>query len=255
MKKFATIVGMIEVFLMLVSLTALAQEQEPDSQDKKQKIMVCYQGKTMIVSEKKAEKFLQLGGVYGACADDPATTSSQQPGQAQKPAKDDKQAGQAQKPDKDDKQAGQAQKPAKDNKQAGQAQKPAKDNKQAGQAQKPAKDNKQAGQSQEDRDTDETNGQGQGQPKVTICHKGKNTITIAEPALSAHLAHGDMRGACTGNGQQSEENMLPNKNTEDTNRSQTNTPPSGKKQTNDGKNRDSGKNTGKKGGKKDKGNK
>ncbi len=229
MKKFATIVGMIEVFLMLVSLTALAQEQEPDSQDKKQKIMVCYQGKTMIVSEKKAEKFLQLGGVYGACADDPATTSSQQPGQAQKPAKDDKQAGQAQKPDKDDKQAGQAQ--------------------------KPAKDDKQAGQSQEDRDTDETNGQGQGQPKITICHKGKNTITIAEPALSAHLAHGDMRGACTGNGQQSEENMLPNKNTEDTNRSQTNTPPSGKKQTNDGKNRDSGKNTEKKGGKKDKGNK
>jgi hypothetical protein len=34
-----------------------------------------------------------------------------------------------------------------------------------------------------------------GQPKVTICHKG-HTITIAEPALPAHLRHGDTRGAC-----------------------------------------------------------
>jgi hypothetical protein len=34
-----------------------------------------------------------------------------------------------------------------------------------------------------------------GQPKVTICHKG-HTITIAEPALPAHLRHGDTVGAC-----------------------------------------------------------
>ena len=33
--------------------------------------------------------------------------------------------------------------------------------------------------------------------KVTICHKGKNTITISINALPAHLAHGDTLGACT----------------------------------------------------------
>ena len=32
--------------------------------------------------------------------------------------------------------------------------------------------------------------------KVTICHKGKNTITISQSALKAHLAHGDKLGAC-----------------------------------------------------------
>ena len=34
------------------------------------------------------------------------------------------------------------------------------------------------------------------QTKVTICHKGKNTITVAEPAAAAHYAHGDIPGAC-----------------------------------------------------------
>jgi YD repeat-containing protein len=35
-----------------------------------------------------------------------------------------------------------------------------------------------------------------GDKKVTICHKGKNTLTVAEPAVSAHLAHGDSLGEC-----------------------------------------------------------
>jgi len=34
------------------------------------------------------------------------------------------------------------------------------------------------------------------QKKVTICHKGKNTLSIAESALQAHLNHGDTEGAC-----------------------------------------------------------
>jgi hypothetical protein len=38
--------------------------------------------------------------------------------------------------------------------------------------------------------------QGKGQTKVTICHKGKNTLTVAEPAVAAHLAHGDAMGPC-----------------------------------------------------------
>ena len=38
--------------------------------------------------------------------------------------------------------------------------------------------------------------QGQGQSKVTLCHKGKNTLTVATPAASAHYAHGDNPGAC-----------------------------------------------------------
>ena len=34
------------------------------------------------------------------------------------------------------------------------------------------------------------------QTKITICHKGKNTLTVAEPAVAAHIAHGDAMGAC-----------------------------------------------------------
>jgi outer membrane biosynthesis protein TonB len=35
--------------------------------------------------------------------------------------------------------------------------------------------------------------------KVTICHKGKVTITISRSALPAHLAHGDKIGPCDQN--------------------------------------------------------
>jgi Mg-chelatase subunit ChlI len=39
-------------------------------------------------------------------------------------------------------------------------------------------------------------GQYQYGKKVTICHKGKVTITISRSALPAHLAHGDKLGPC-----------------------------------------------------------
>ena len=49
---------------------------------------------------------------------------------------------------------------------------------------------------------DEDDDDGQGQEKVTVCHKpdkpkGGHEITIAEPAVPAHLAHGDYVGECT----------------------------------------------------------
>jgi hypothetical protein len=37
-----------------------------------------------------------------------------------------------------------------------------------------------------------------GGKKVTICHKGKVTITISVNAWPAHEAHGDTVGACSG---------------------------------------------------------
>jgi hypothetical protein len=37
---------------------------------------------------------------------------------------------------------------------------------------------------------------GDGGDKVTICHKGKNTISIDSSAWPAHEAHGDTKGAC-----------------------------------------------------------
>lgn len=40
----------------------------------------------------------------------------------------------------------------------------------------------------------------EGQEKVTVCHKGKHEITIGEPAVSAHLNHGDTIGACDDGG-------------------------------------------------------
>lgn len=32
---------------------------------------------------------------------------------------------------------------------------------------------------------------------IVICHKGKNTLTIAAPAVADHLMHGDMLGSCS----------------------------------------------------------
>ena len=40
-------------------------------------------------------------------------------------------------------------------------------------------------------------GYGNGQDKVTICHKDKNTLTVAAPAVKAHLNHGDTLGTCS----------------------------------------------------------
>ena len=36
--------------------------------------------------------------------------------------------------------------------------------------------------------------------KVLVCHMGNNTLTVASPAVAAHLGHGDMLGACTSTG-------------------------------------------------------
>jgi hypothetical protein len=33
--------------------------------------------------------------------------------------------------------------------------------------------------------------------KIIVCHMGKNSLTIAAPAVAAHLGHGDMLGSCT----------------------------------------------------------
>ena len=43
---------------------------------------------------------------------------------------------------------------------------------------------------------------GAGQTKVTICHKGQ-TLEVAEPAVQAHIGHGDTLGPC---------NITPSKN-------------------------------------------
>jgi hypothetical protein len=31
---------------------------------------------------------------------------------------------------------------------------------------------------------------------VAVCHKGRDTLVIAAPALEAHLRHGDAPGPC-----------------------------------------------------------
>jgi len=42
----------------------------------------------------------------------------------------------------------------------------------------------------------EERGSGAGQQKVTLCHKGKNTIAVGKPAQAAHVRHGDTVGPC-----------------------------------------------------------
>jgi hypothetical protein len=36
--------------------------------------------------------------------------------------------------------------------------------------------------------------------RVTICHKGRNTLTISESGLNGHLGHGDTLGPCDSGG-------------------------------------------------------
>lgn len=45
-------------------------------------------------------------------------------------------------------------------------------------------------------DGDDGDDDGDSGEKVTICHKGKNTISIDSSAWPAHEAHGDKKGAC-----------------------------------------------------------
>jgi hypothetical protein len=35
-----------------------------------------------------------------------------------------------------------------------------------------------------------------GKTKVTLCHKGKKSLTVGAPAAKAHLRHGDKLGRC-----------------------------------------------------------
>jgi len=39
-------------------------------------------------------------------------------------------------------------------------------------------------------------GDGTEGPKITICHKSKQTLSIGASAWPAHMAHGDTLGAC-----------------------------------------------------------
>ena len=43
-------------------------------------------------------------------------------------------------------------------------------------------------------------GRSDSQKKVTLCHKEKKTLTVGEPALTAHQRHGDYPGACQADG-------------------------------------------------------
>jgi len=44
---------------------------------------------------------------------------------------------------------------------------------------------------------DNEGGDANQEPKVTVCHKGKNTLSISQASLQDHLGHGDTQGACT----------------------------------------------------------
>lgn len=51
-------------------------------------------------------------------------------------------------------------------------------------------------------------GQYQYGKKITICHKGKNTITVGKAAVPAHLRHGDTVGPCAnGNAKKAEKSQ------------------------------------------------
>ena len=45
-------------------------------------------------------------------------------------------------------------------------------------------------------DEEAENGDGGVQEKVTVCHKGKKTLSVGAQAINAHLRHGDAVGVC-----------------------------------------------------------
>ena len=53
--------------------------------------------------------------------------------------------------------------------------------------------------------------------KVTICHKGRQTITVAAPAVEAHLRHGDTLGPCTDDDSDSDDDNGSSNNSDDDN--------------------------------------
>lgn len=159
MKTFQTLILCFAgIGIVLLPYPILAQEQN----DTVQKLMLCYHGNTLVLPEQAAEKLLGLGAEYGRCEreEDSADSNSGRSGQARK--------------------AVNAERNAKQLSQSNQGKNPT-----TGAEETAASDDSEAG-------------QGKGQKKVTICHKGKVTITIAVPALSAHLAHGDSLGPCSG---------------------------------------------------------
>ena len=52
------------------------------------------------------------------------------------------------------------------------------------------------GRKPEERGDEKEPARGEGKPKVTLCHKGKNTLTVGAPAQEAHLRHGDILRVC-----------------------------------------------------------
>ena len=56
----------------------------------------------------------------------------------------------------------------------------------------------------QERGNEVDHGRGSGQQKITLCHKGKKTLTVGAPALAAHQRHGDTQGACQTEGAGSE---------------------------------------------------
>lgn len=49
------------------------------------------------------------------------------------------------------------------------------------------------------------------QQKVTLCHKGRITISVGTPAQAAHVRHGDALGACDAGSTESEDSSGPEK--------------------------------------------
>ena len=56
----------------------------------------------------------------------------------------------------------------------------------------------------QERGNEAEHGRGGSQQKIILCHKGKNTLTVGAPALTAHLRHGDTQGVCRTEGAGSE---------------------------------------------------
>jgi hypothetical protein len=62
---------------------------------------------------------------------------------------------------------------------------------------KPSKPSKtKPSRSAEREDAAEERSEAAGEPKVTLCHKGRKTLTVGASSRAAHLAHGDTVGSC-----------------------------------------------------------
>ncbi|MCP4397549.1 MAG: hypothetical protein GY801_09660 [bacterium] len=177
MRKFTKGLMIAAIGLLLLPAAALAEE-----------ITLCYKGESISMSEENAARFFELGAKRGECPENSEGESGNGKEGKEEGRGSGKEQKQAKEHDRDSDQE-REQKQAKEHDRGSDSER----------EQKQAKEHDRDSDSEKEQKQQKQQKQSSGKSKVTVCHKGKHTITISEAALKAHQAHGDSIGSCAEN--------------------------------------------------------